>query len=1086
MRLRDKAMNLVAPVVLSPWVYAIVLLTVYFATKDLGSADQSQSALIGISAGENDQPLTALWFLSAMSLVAMPFVVLWQEQIINRIERTGFLTLLFSSSMTEASYRRSRISTALLLALILALASALICLLAVHHDATGQGWRWSRDLAIASLVVYLPNIVMASCIAAMLTRMGDRAIALAVGLATPVLWLAAVGMLAKTVKDPAVNVWLSALEPTATLYFSELSQLTTGAGWGDVRSGLWWPLLLNRGIVLTVSAFCVAVYLRAPSIFEESYGLIKTKRKPLAIFASQNFAPVFIGLIAGAIAASNLQSNFSKNLLFYQIKPDMAFLLSSALPGTQAPILAGILILSGKLVWDDRETGFHSLQSMSHLGGWGRLMRIVGRCLIAVAIFYGVVLMTISAMFLSNMKAMDPSAVLEYVCVQHIPGLLLSTFFFIFVIAAAPNRIVGYLASIGAMIAFIIFIDGGSGNQIPILPFPSVDPSYDQVLEVIAWPNGTRGAVFVRWGVALLIAAVSAPLLGRDTLRAREYVSNRDRRRAWWLVTPALFCLAIGMPLTLRSESSTGFLAPTQADAAQYERAALNSTARGQFKPVALTAKISVLPDEPVNLAIHYEIVRRKASSGYLQLTWALRPGAVKSVRVNGARANETWIAPGLLQLDVPDAESFSIDVDASMPAHSGPAPLLLSSLYGNWPTLPIVGVLPELFLSDDASRAKAGLPNFDNTLFDRFHPSGVSRPAIPFSISIIHACGQTVALPFKSKNTRTGNACVSEAGSNKPSRLELVAGVGHWKRNTQRDAFGLLTLLYPSKYEAQTNELLQSIINARYELKNIFGKPPASDLTFLMDHNYLLGSSNALSKPGLIIVSDVTVLDGALSGELRRQRETGLMAHEITHQWFGHMVRPKTGVPGAIFVNEMPAEFARAYAMRRRYGETGYRRYVTDQMSRYQYLLQTQSTPEGPAISTSVGDGIYARSMMLSDYLGQVFGWQEVAFRLTRFVERHTNNEAVTSRDLLDALIDGLDENEAHFARLLVETDIDFQIDRNTGLVTSVCHTSGCEADPLVPIQQPNVQNVEWRRLSNLKAGEIARSPIGRFLLEN
>ncbi|MGA7298004.1 MAG: M1 family aminopeptidase, partial [Rhodanobacteraceae bacterium] len=548
----------------------------------------------------------------------------------------------------------------------------------------------------------------------------------------------------------------------------------------------------------------------------------------------------------------------------------------------------------------------------------------------------------------------------------------------------------------------------------------------------------------------------------------------------------SLSLAALGVYLWHASIQGDGRIAGTPNQSAAYETAAWKHAPQEPTLVRSLSLQADMQHGKPVTVHAHYALQRLADAGDTLLLTWALRAEAIQTVEVDGHPVQATSLAPGLFSIPAPRSGRFSIDIAGRLGATPAEPYQLISSLYGQWPLVPLVGAYPELFPSDEKARKSLGLPAFDRRAYQVFLPSGVSRPTIPLTLELTHDCDRTALMPSAAHVVATEDhgACIARYVSDQPKRLEILFGTGHWNSREWSEHGLVVRLLFASEFTAQTREFERSLSLAVAGLHQAFGDLPSHDMTIVFDHMSLLDGSTALSKPGVMLVSDIAILHGSRQGELRRERETGLMAHELTHQWFGHAVRPRTGEPGAVFVNEMPAEVARAAVIRNSFGDAAYRRYLHDRMIDYHDTLLSMSLPQEVAINSTRGITIYARSAMLAHILGGTLGWRHVTTTLASFAHVHAFAAPVSSQQLLAALLENADPRITKLAHLLVESDATFRRDPETGSVSVLCTQGACDSNPLVPLAEPGSHATSWEPLGTLNSQTIRASLIAPLIL--
>lgn len=1065
----------------APWLGLILTVTVIFLVRDIGSVDPAQSGLISVAAGANANLSTLAWFLAALSIAVWPFLFLWQEQLVNSIEQSGFLPLLLASRMSEPAYRVRRLLFALIVCSLLAAVTWFVGVI-VLAGLPGVGLLGvATRFALAILFVYLPNLLLASSLALYLSRNAERASALALGVALPFVWLALIGFATARLSNNSIVIWLTALDPSGVVYLSQPEiQAPGGAGGLTPR---FFPLLMNRGLCLAAIGYVAYRYRSAPSRFESGARRLPHRRWHLGAMlrASMNASVVALAVF---LAISNLHSNFVANLAFFAIRPSMGFLFRTGLPGIEAYLLAALFLLVGKWVWQSRETGFLAFERASALAAGGRLARVVGRALGVVLVFAAALGVAIAMMFGAAYGAIDWLALAQYFLLYLLPGSLLAASVFLGLSLIAPNRVLGYALGASVTVAYQILMQQSwhwLGNW---AVFPAPLPTYDSLHGGIVQEPARIWAVTARIASALILACLLLPLLNRESTLSSDYLAPRSRR--WCRL--GLLIGSLVLPLAITAQCYVHAHQPTYTanadNARRYAAAAAALTGPADFRPEAMNLQADITDAGAMAVTVSYT-VRRHGTAAWLPLTWALRPGALESVRVDGQAADYRLAAPGLWLISAPIQSPFRVTLKVRFGGNVGQHPAALQSFYGRWPSLPVIGVLPELFPD-----SVAGDPDAVARQTKIYEPAGVSRAVFPVAMSVDHPCKLKVAIPGGREVSADSKHCRTVRDSKRPMRDELYLGIDSWKTLPADDSNRSLRLLAPHGALTRGRELMSAAAGATETIDALMEAtagnsmpPPVELLTLVAGDATSLGDSNALSKPGVIFLSLPMVFDSALVGRQRRVRDFGLLAHEYMHQWFGHAVRPQTGKKGALFVNEAPAEFARGYALRRRFGQEVYLDYLAQQRERLSYILATQSGNDEALLYTTDADQVYPRAAFLANFIASQIGWQALGRQVRDFAWAHAYAAPVTSEQLYAAMARGLAPRARLLARRLAEDGLYFVWHEDDDWLEARCLHAACDGNVLIPVTVIGGKTY-WRAANAVSRAEFEHSVIRHISL--
>ncbi len=132
--------------------------------------------------------------------------------------------------------------------------------------------------------------------------------------------------------------------------------------------------------------------------------------------------------------------------------------------------------------------------------------------------------------------------------------------------------------------------------------------------------------------------------------------------------------------------------------------------------------------------------------------------------------------------------------------------------------------------------------------------------------------------------------------------------------------------------------------------------------------------------------------------------------AHEVAHQWWGHMVAPSK-TRGANIIAETLAEYTSLMAMKKEYGENGIKNFLKYSLDQYLRSRAFSFKPERSLMNVEFGQHIwYQKGSMIMYNLQDLIGETKINNALKGFLEEYKNFEKgvyPTSENFYQAIYD-------------------------------------------------------------------------------
>ncbi len=130
--------------------------------------------------------------------------------------------------------------------------------------------------------------------------------------------------------------------------------------------------------------------------------------------------------------------------------------------------------------------------------------------------------------------------------------------------------------------------------------------------------------------------------------------------------------------------------------------------------------------------------------------------------------------------------------------------------------------------------------------------------------------------------------------------------------------------------------------------------------------------------------------------------------AHEVAHQWWGHIVTPSK-TSGANIISETLAEYSSLMAMKHQYGENGIKNFLKYSLDEYLRSRSFSLKPERSLLNVEIGQHIwYRKGSMVMYELQDLIGEDNINTALKNFLNEYKYFEKgvfPTSENLYDAI---------------------------------------------------------------------------------
>jgi hypothetical protein len=735
-------------------------------------------------------------------------------------------------------------------------------------------------------------------------------------------------------------------------------------------------------------------------------------------------------LFWAAIVATEVFQHFLSNEYGTVLMPTTGLVVERL---GQSLRLVGILLLvfySAEMVWRERSAHGEEIVDATPASG-GLFLAAKGIALALLLAALGAVGVGVSLVFQGSQGVAPDFAVYGgFLLFSGVPLLLLAALA-LFLQVLSPNRYVGILLTV---VAILLFPMGVGGPEHPLLRYGVVPPVPYSALNGFSPAAGSFGVMALYWGGAAALLLVVSRGLWRRGFDTALGARLRTLPRRWGRLargSAAGFGLLFLLTGALLFHQTHRVNAYQTADAvldwkAEYESRYRHLESVPQPVPVAMETAVDLFPE-----ARRYQVrgtyrLENRTSLPVEKIWIAVRRDIreMAKLTVAGVPAAEEDERFGMYAFPLPRplapgegtelAFEFTVDragVSAEGADHDivGNGSFLLSPFF-----LPTVGYRQSYELRDPAARRQRGLPESARpTTLDGVDVARADNAhRVRFEAVVSTAADQTALAP---------GALVEqwEAAGRRYFRYRMETPVTPYfawvsaryavARGEARTAAGnvAVEVYYHPDHGRNIDTYLQAAIEALEYCAREFGPYPHDHLRIVEIPAYWQRFAG-LALPGMLyMVEDrgfLTDLSAPSRGRPRVDIVTKRIAHEVSHQWWGHLLTP-ANLPGASALVETPARYTELMILKEIHGEAAIVPALEIEMDRY-----LSGRGEGTEVPLyDVGDQahiFYAKGALVMVALRDLIGEAAVNRALAAVLASKPDpQDQPTARDLLEAL---------------------------------------------------------------------------------
>ena len=237
----------------------------------------------------------------------------------------------------------------------------------------------------------------------------------------------------------------------------------------------------------------------------------------------------------------------------------------------------------------------------------------------------------------------------------------------------------------------------------------------------------------------------------------------------------------------------------------------------------------------------------------------------------------------------------------------------------------------------------------------------------------------------------------------------ELAITSGKFEQSSKIVNGTNFNLFYHKSHSRNTNEMLEGMIMGIENGKQNGLKYPHKSINIVEIPNYHRNLGNAYSMPTLILWNEdggfLNSQDKNDKSEINRVFSTAV--HEVSHQWWPHIIKPAKAVEGGMVINETLAQNARLKGLSKKYGIKGKNSFIKQEHKLYFYE-RSAFAKEEPLIITSQAFVAYNKGSLVMNSISELIGKDSLDMAIKNYYNDFAYQESIypTSKDLEDHIL--------------------------------------------------------------------------------
>jgi len=727
-------------------------------------------------------------------------------------------------------------------------------------------------------------------------------------------------------------------------------------------------------------------------------------------------------IILAIVTISFLNSNFIGNVIGSAIYPTTGFFINQ-IPKSEFPIIFITLFFSGELVWREKNVNASSIIDTYPVSDLVIFSSKIST-LFLIQFFYAILIVLfgiINQMVILNYSDINLALYIRSVFGIHLLNYWAIAVIFFLIQVISPNKYMGFLFSgLGLIIVLLLPSFGISNNLFRY----GVKPDY-RYSEMSGFGPFALPLIYftVYWSfLASILFLISFKLWPRGYEVKRKNQFNKLIKNSSFTFKTVISILLIMFIITgikiasKQAKSTINFTEKAQADyEVNYKK--FENVEIPEITEISI--KADLYPGEKsIDVQGNY-IITNKNFSPIDTLMIRFNPGKYytlssnrKFQKLQSDKENGIHIFTLEKPLAFEDSAIISFGYEIKSAGFSDDNPnidvidngLLISNIgQNNGKYFPQIGYDRYIEIQDSAVRNEYGLGRIEKYSLTN-HKLVSNTDWVKYKAVISTSPGQEAITNGTLINSWVSNERkYFQYQTDTLINNEIAITSGKYSQFIKENNGIIYKIFYSPNYSYNITEMFQGALAGLQYCENNVGKYPYKTFTIVEIPNYHRNFGNAFSIPTLILWNEDGGFFNVPNDTNKINRVFSTSAHEASHQWWAHAVKPASYIPGGIVLNETLAQYVRLMTLYKHFPSEAVKSFLQNEMEQYFYERSISNDGENPLSQASQSFVAYNKGSLVMNSIMKLLGDDKLNTALSNYYNKFAYQDSLfsTTKDL-------------------------------------------------------------------------------------